>query len=96
MDESGFRHHYTPTNEMMKNLEKIFKFYALLHMPIHTSHKLTFDQINHQNKIVSLSEFYLRKTAKDGKDNNVEFTKFCDILIEIFYLREKLDTIENK
>ena len=58
MDESGFRHHYTPTNEMMKNLEKIFKFYALLHMPIHTSHKLTFDQINHQNKIVSLSEFY--------------------------------------
>ena len=61
-------------------------------MPIHTSHKLTFDEINHQNKIVQLSEFYkfcydfeipltkqqqhdlyLRKTAKDGKDNNVEF-----------------------
>ena len=58
VDEAGFRHHYTPTNEMMKNLEKIFKFYASLHMPIHTSHKLTFDEINHQNKIVQLSEFY--------------------------------------
>lgn len=84
-------------------------------MPITQSHKLTFDQLNNQNKIVSLSEFYkfcqdfaipltkqqqhdlfLRKTAKDGKDNNVEFTKFCDILIEIFYMREVLDTIENK
>ena len=56
MDESGFRHHYTPTNEMMKNLEKIFKFYALLHMPIHTSHKLTFDQINlYKNHFLAIS-----------------------------------------
>ncbi len=58
VDESGFRHHYTPTYEMMKNLEKIFRFYASLHIPMHKSHKLTFDEINHQNKIVSISEFY--------------------------------------
>ena len=47
---------YRITKKEMKNLEKIFNFYAALHQPVTNSVKMTFEEIQLQNKRLQQSE----------------------------------------
>ena len=47
----------------MTNLSKIFIFYAQQHMPVKTTVKMTFDQIENKKKVMGPSDFL--KFCKD-------------------------------
>ena len=58
------------TKKQMKNLQKIFAFYAALHQPVTNSVKFTFEEIEEQNKRMQQSEF-----LKFCKDFEIPITK---------------------
>ena len=96
----------------MKNLEKIFNFYAALHQPKNAV-KHTFEEIQLLNRRLQQSEFlkfckdfempitkqdqieiYRKKVTKQNLP--VELDKFCDLLKEIFFVKETEETILMK